>query len=50
MVDIVAQGFDAGIRYGSLLERDMVAVKIAGASTAIVVAAPAYLARRNGTS
>ncbi len=46
LVDIVAQGFDAGIRYGSLLERDMVAVKIAGGSTAIVVAAPAYLARR----
>ncbi len=31
----------------SALERDMVALKIGGASTAIVVAAPSYFARRN---
>lgn len=41
--DIVARGVDAGIRYGPLLEPDMVAVKIAGSSESIVVASPAYL-------
>lgn len=41
--DIVVRGVDAGIRYGPLLEPDMVAVKIAGSSESIVVASPAYL-------
>jgi DNA-binding transcriptional LysR family regulator len=45
MVDIVRHGFDAGIRYGDLVERDMVAVKVSAPSEAILVASPDYLAR-----
>ncbi len=43
LIDIVKQGFDAGLRYGDLLAKDMVAVPVAPASAAILVAAPAYL-------
>jgi DNA-binding transcriptional LysR family regulator len=46
LVDIVKQGYDAGLRFGNHLEKDMVAVQIAPPSTAILVAAPAYLANR----
>jgi DNA-binding transcriptional LysR family regulator len=46
MVDIVKKGYDAGLRFGNHLEKDMVAVQIAPPSTAILVAAPAYLANR----
>lgn len=46
LVDIVKQGYDAGLRFGNHLEKDMVAVQVAPASTAILVAAPGYLANR----
>lgn len=46
LVDIVKQGYDAGLRFGNHLEKDMVAVQIAPPSAAILVAAPAYLAKR----
>lgn len=46
MVDIVKQGYDAGLRFGNHLEQDMVAVQIAPPSTTILVAAPGYLANR----
>lgn len=46
LVDIVKQGYDAGLRFGNHLEKDMVAVQIAPPSAAILVAAPAYLANR----
>jgi DNA-binding transcriptional LysR family regulator len=46
LTDIVEGAFDAGIRFGSHLERDMVAVPIGPDMRAAVVAAPAYLARR----
>jgi DNA-binding transcriptional LysR family regulator len=46
LVDIVKQGYDAGLRFGNHLEKDMVAVQIAPPSTAILAAAPAYLANR----
>ncbi|HVJ51758.1 MAG TPA: LysR family transcriptional regulator [Aliidongia sp.] len=45
LVDIVGRGFDAGIRFGDLVERDMVAVKIGPPITAHIVASPDYLAR-----
>jgi len=45
LVDIIKHGFDAGIRYSDLLERDMVAVKVSAPSEAILAAAPGYLAR-----
>jgi DNA-binding transcriptional LysR family regulator len=45
LADIVAQGFDAGIRLGERLEKDMVAVKVSGPLELMAVASPAYLAR-----
>ncbi|MEJ8310585.1 LysR family transcriptional regulator [Agrobacterium larrymoorei] len=47
LVDIVKHRYDAGLRFGSHLEKDMVAVQIAPPSDAILVAAPAYLANRS---
>lgn len=47
LVDIVKQGFDAGLRYGSVLGKDMVAVSVGPRSDAILVASPAYLHRRS---
>jgi DNA-binding transcriptional LysR family regulator len=44
-VDIVERGFDAGIRYGESVHRDMVAVPIGGPMTVAVVASPEYLRR-----
>lgn len=46
LTDIVAQGFDAGIRFGEMVERDMVAIRIGPPLFAHVIAAPGYLARR----
>ncbi|WP_426132598.1 LysR family transcriptional regulator [Pseudomonas sp. PWP3-1b2] len=46
MIDIVAEGYDAGIRYGATVPQDMVAVKLTGDLRWIMVASPAYLARR----
>jgi DNA-binding transcriptional LysR family regulator len=46
MVDIVAEGFDAGIRLEEFLERDMVAVRLSRELRWVVVGAPSYLARR----
>ncbi|MCF7644565.1 LysR family transcriptional regulator [Bacillus subtilis] len=42
-VDIVAAGFDAGIRLGESLAKDMIAVPLGGALRCPVVASPAYL-------
>lgn len=49
-VDIVEQGFDAGIRVGSLVEQDMIAVQITPLMTAILAAAPAYIALKGEPS
>lgn len=43
MVDIVAAGYDAGIRHGEHLARDMVAVRISSEYRSAVVASPTYL-------
>jgi LysR family transcriptional regulator, regulator of peptidoglycan recycling len=45
-VDIVAQQFDAGIRSGDRIDRDMIAVKITDDWQTAVVGAPSYLKRR----
>jgi DNA-binding transcriptional LysR family regulator len=45
LVDIVAEGFDAGIRLAERLEGDMVAVPFGPDLRMACVAAPAYLAR-----
>lgn len=44
-VDIVERGFDAGIRMGESVHRDMVAFPLGGPVTAAVVASPEYLER-----
>ncbi len=44
-VDIVAERFDAGIRLGESLEKDMVAVRIGPDMRMAAVASPAYLAQ-----
>lgn len=45
VMDIVAGGFDAGIRLGERLEQDMIAVKLGGPLRQLAVASPSYLAR-----
>lgn len=45
--DLVAGGFDAGIRLGECLARDMVALPVGPPQRQVVVAAPAYLAQRS---
>ncbi|MFB8343551.1 LysR family transcriptional regulator [Brucella cytisi] len=44
--DIVKEGFDAGIRFGGHLEKDMVAVPVGPDVKAVIVGSPAYYARR----
>ena len=43
-VDIVAGGYDVGIRFSGAVEKDMIAVNIGPELSTILVAAPAYLA------
>ncbi len=45
LVDIVRERFDAGIRLGSRIDRDMIALKLRVDLCSIAAAAPAYLAR-----
>lgn len=45
LTDLVAESFDAGIRLGERVERDMVAVPISGPMRSVVVASPAYFKR-----
>jgi DNA-binding transcriptional LysR family regulator len=45
LTDIVAGRFDAGIRAGDRVERDMIALRIGEGISSVVVAAPGYLAR-----
>ncbi|TIT63066.1 MAG: LysR family transcriptional regulator [Mesorhizobium sp.] len=40
--DIVAQGYDAGVRLGEVIEQDMIAVPVAGDERQLAVCAPAY--------
>lgn len=42
--DIVSEGFDAGIRFGEQVERDMIAVCVMPEVRFVVVASPKYLA------
>ena len=43
LVDIVARGFDAGIRIGEAVQQDMVAMRLTRPFKAILVASPAYV-------
>ena len=44
-VDIVAEGYDAGIQLGEVIDKDMIAVPVTGDLRLAVVAAPSYFAR-----
>ena len=44
--NIVAEGFDAGIRLGHSLDREMIAVRISPDQRLVVVGSPSYFARR----
>ena len=46
LIDIVAPGFDAGVRLSEMIEQDMVAIRMTSPFKAILVAAPAYLEAR----
>ena len=45
-VDIIARGFDAGVRLGEMIAQDMVATRLTAPFKMILVAAPDYLARK----
>ena len=47
-MDIVAEGYDAGVRLSEAIERDMVQVRLTDAFRFVVVGAPSYL-ERHGT-
>ena len=44
VIDIVAAGYDAAIRLGEVIERDMVALRLGPELRQVAVAAPSYLA------
>jgi DNA-binding transcriptional LysR family regulator len=46
LVDIIAGGFDAGVRLGEMIAQDMVAVRLTKPFKAIMAAAPGYLEAR----
>ncbi len=46
LIDIVAGGFDAGVRLGEAVPQDMIAVRFGGDTRFVAVAAPAYLSAR----
>ncbi|HMA49916.1 MAG TPA: LysR family transcriptional regulator [Magnetospirillaceae bacterium] len=46
LVDIVAGGFDAGVRYGESLDADMIAVSLGAPQRFRVVGSPDYFARQ----
>lgn len=43
--DIIKDGFDAGIRFGEQIERDMIAMRVMDEARFLVVASPDYLTR-----
>jgi DNA-binding transcriptional LysR family regulator len=48
LVDIVGEGYDAGVRLTESIDRDMVQVRLTGELRFVIVGTPEYLAR-NGT-
>ena len=43
-IDVLAAGFDAGVRYDERLEKDMIAVPLSGPQRFMLVGSPAYFA------
>ena len=50
LVDVVAEGFDAGLRLGQRLDREMIGVRVSADQQVVVVGAPRYFARRGKPS
>lgn len=46
LIDIVAQGYDAGVRSGDIVAKDMIAVPIGPPLRFVLVGSPAYFERR----
>lgn len=46
MIDIVAGGYDAGVRLGEMIAEDMIAVRLTPPFKAIMVASPGYIAAK----
>jgi DNA-binding transcriptional LysR family regulator len=46
MIDIAAERYDIGVRYGDQVEKDMIAVRMTPDIRMVIVAAPAYFAHR----
>jgi DNA-binding transcriptional LysR family regulator len=44
--DIVAEGFDAGVRLGEVIEQDMIAVSVSSEQRQMVLGSPDYLAQQ----
>ncbi|MDK1387836.1 LysR family transcriptional regulator [Sinorhizobium sp. 8-89] len=43
--DIVAEGYDAGVRLGEVIDQDMIAIPVSGEQRQTAVAAPSYIER-----
>jgi DNA-binding transcriptional LysR family regulator len=48
--DIVAEGYDAGVRLGEVIDQDMIAVPVSGEQRQTAVAAPSYIERHGKPS
>ncbi len=48
--DIVAEGFDAGVRLGEVIEQDMIALPVSDEQRQMVVGSPDYVAQRGTPS
>ncbi len=46
LIDVVGEGYDAGIRFSDAIQRDMVRVKLTEPLRFVIVGAPSYLERR----
>jgi DNA-binding transcriptional LysR family regulator len=48
--DIVAEGYDAGVRLGEVIDQDMISVPVSGEQRQTAVAAPSYIERHGKPS
>lgn len=50
LADVVAEGFDAGLRLGERLDREMIGVRVSADQQVVVVGSPGYFARHDKPS
>ncbi len=50
LADVVAEGFDAGLRLGESLDREMIGVRVSADQQVVVVGSPGYFARHGKPS